>query len=62
MAKTKNDLAAEVADMLSIKDPDENLDAADAKYIRGKYDRCLEFWRDEGLVYWTNTNDTTAGI
>lgn len=63
MAKTKADLSRETALELSVIDAhDPALSSEDAAYIEGKYDRVLERWRDEGLVYWPNTDRTTQEI
>ena len=43
-------------------DSNEAPSAADAAYVEQTYDSKLAEWRRRGLVWWTNTNRTTAEI
>lgn len=62
MAQTKNNLVKEALWELGVIAEDENPSAAQSSYVRKKYDRVLERWRDDGLVFWENTGNATAEI
>ena len=62
MAKSKTDLAYEVLKILRIAPSTDTADAEDVDLIRDKYDRRLELWRDDGLIHWPNTDNTTEEI
>ena len=62
MAQTKNDLVKETLWELGVIAEDETPSAAQSSYCRGKYDRVIERWRDEGLVFWENSGNSTAEI
>ena len=62
MAKSKTDLAHEVLKILRIAPSEEMAEPEDVELVRDKYDRRLELWRDDGLIHWPNTDNTTEEI
>jgi hypothetical protein len=63
MALSKTDLAKETLWELGVIAEDETPSAAQASYVISKYNRVLERWRDEGLVFWDNaTSNATEQI
>lgn len=61
--QSKTALAKETLWELGVIAEDETPSAAQADYCISKYNRVLERWRDEGLVFWDNaTSDATEQI
>ncbi len=57
MARTRNDLVTAVMRKLRLVHADETPSASDYDYIGQEYDDKLEEWRDDGLIYWSSTDD-----
>lgn len=62
MAKTKQQLSTRVLEQMRIVGVGEDPPAEDAARIEGRYDSKLAEWRERGLVWWTNTDRSTAEI
>lgn len=62
MAKTKVELATAVLSQMRETGVGETPDADDSDYVEGRYDVKLAEWRDNGLVWWTNTSRTAEEI
>jgi hypothetical protein len=62
MAKSKTDLAYRVLQILRIAPSSSTADPEDVQLIRDVYDRRIELWRDDGLIHWPNTDNTTEEI
>ena len=60
--RTKAQLSTDVLLGIGELNATESASAADAAYVERRYDIKLDEWRDMGLVYWPNTNRTTAEI
>lgn len=61
MPRTKAQLSRAVLVRL-INAADEVPDGPDSALVEDRYDTKLLEWRDEGLVYWTNTDRDTEEI
>ena len=61
MPRTKAQLSRAVLQRL-VYSPEEEPSAADAATVEARYDSKLLEWKDDGLVYWTNTNRDTEEI
>lgn len=62
MARTKTELSTAVMRKIGLVEALESPSSEDANYIWGEYDDKLSELKDDGLVYWTNTNATTSEI
>lgn len=62
MPRTKAELSTTVLQQMNVYAPDETPSAADAATVEDKYDGKLREWRDEGVVYWTNTSRNVEEI
>lgn len=62
MSKTKSEMSRDVLCGMGVYAPEDSPSAADASQVESIYDRKLAEWRDDGLVFWTNTDRTTAEI
>lgn len=62
MPRSKAQLSTQTLKQLNVIAPDEEAAAHDAAYVEGVYDTKLREWRDDGLVYWTNTDRNTEEI
>lgn len=60
--RTKQQLSTAVLEQLRETGAGQTPDAADARLVEDRYDAKLAEWRDRGLVWWTNTNRSTAEI
>lgn len=62
MPRTKAQLSTATLRQMNVIAPEETADAASALSVEGQYDVKLREWRDEGLVYWPNTDRNTEEI
>lgn len=62
MAKTKAELSAAVLEQMRETGMGETPDADASDLVERRYDAKLAEWRDQGLVWWTNTNRNTQEI
>jgi len=60
--RTKTELSTAVMRKIGLVDALETPAGEHASYIWGEYDDKLSELKDDGLVYWTNTDATTAEI
>ena len=62
MPRSKAHLSTQTLRQMNVIAPDEEAAAHDAAYVEAAYDTKLREWRDDGLVYWTNTDRNTEEI
>ena len=61
MPRSKAQLSRTVLQRL-VYAPEDEPSAADSATVEARYDTKLGEWRDDGLVYWTNTDRDTLEI
>lgn len=62
MAYTKEQLATATLRQMGLVPVGDSPAPENASFVKDVYDQKLAEWRDRGLVYWPNTDDSTAEI
>jgi hypothetical protein len=62
MARTKTDLSTDTLRKLGVLDALHSPSSEDAAIVEARYDDMHESLKDQGLVYWPNTDRSTAEI